>query len=344
MSPENRRPTALFCFDFDGTLIDHEEDPELCLDFLELLSRLKASGAAWAVSTGRTLEEALAGLSRYPWPVLPDFLMTRERELHRPGDYNHHWRDVGDWNVRGQATHARFAWENRAYFRLIRRHIERHTSARFIDNGPEETPNIIAATDEEMDDICTFIEGGLQRHRSVGYQRNSVYLRFSHADYHKGGVLRELCRVLGLSPAQVFAAGDNHNDLSMLTPAVAKHFACPANSIPAVKQAVLSAGGYVARSRASRGLSEAIAYFSSELGVASAVAGKLISSPAAGSSASPTGFPPSSGASSGASSAAAPPSPSAASTASDPPTLSSASRNRPSSSSNALSSGQPDAF
>jgi hydroxymethylpyrimidine pyrophosphatase-like HAD family hydrolase len=265
------RPTALFCFDFDGTLIDHEEAPELCESFLSLLPRLRAAGAVWSVSTGRTLEEVLEGLSRYPWPVLPDYLMTRERELHRPGAYNHHWHDVGDWNERSSTAHAGFALEFRDFFRTVRRHIERHTTARLRDNGPEEPPDLIASSDEEMDAICRFIETSAPGFGPIGYQRNSVYLRFSHAEYHKGSVLQELTRVLGLTPTRVFAAGDNHNDLSMLAPGVARFFACPANSIPTVKAAVQAAGGYVAQARASRGLREAIAYFSSELGVASAI-------------------------------------------------------------------------
>ena len=32
------------------------------------------------------------------------------------------------------------------------------------------------------------------------YQRNTIYLRFAHRDYHKGSTLGELCRVLGIKP------------------------------------------------------------------------------------------------------------------------------------------------
>jgi hydroxymethylpyrimidine pyrophosphatase-like HAD family hydrolase len=90
------------------------------------------------------------------------------------------------------------------------------------------------------------------------YQRNTIYLRFCHADYHKGASLGELCRQLGLGAENVFAAGDHFNDLSMLDAKFARHLACPANAIPQVKAAVASIGGCVAALRYGEGIAEAL--------------------------------------------------------------------------------------
>ena len=48
------------------------------------------------------------------------------------------------------------------------------------------------------------------------FQRNSIYLRFCHVDYHKGSALGELCRLEQIPADSVFAAGDPFNDISML--------------------------------------------------------------------------------------------------------------------------------
>ena len=93
------------------------------------------------------------------------------------------------------------------------------------------------------------------------YQRNTVYLRFCHADYHKGAALAELARLIDIPRENIFAAGDHHNDISMLDGRFAAMPSCPANAIPEVKDAVRSAGGYVAEKAHGAGVHEALLDF-----------------------------------------------------------------------------------
>jgi hydroxymethylpyrimidine pyrophosphatase-like HAD family hydrolase len=93
------------------------------------------------------------------------------------------------------------------------------------------------------------------------YQRNTVYLRFCHRDYHKGSALGELCRLEGMDPARVLAAGDHYNDIPMLDGRHARHAACPANAIEAVKHRVRLSGGYVADRNYADGIADALAFF-----------------------------------------------------------------------------------
>src|SRR5256886_10745151 len=65
---------------------------------------------------------------------------------------------------------------------------------------------------------------------------NTIYLRFCHADYHKGAALAELARLIDVPRENIFAAGDHHNDISMLNGQVAAMPACPANAIEEVKR------------------------------------------------------------------------------------------------------------
>ena len=112
-----------------------------------------------------------------------------------------------------------------------------------------------------MNRVTEFIEQARTKQPKFNYQRNTVYLRFCHADYHKGAALAELARLIDISRDNIFAAGDHHNDISMLDGKVAAMPACPANAIDEVKGAVRNAGGYVAKSEHGAGVHEALRYF-----------------------------------------------------------------------------------
>jgi len=118
-----------------------------------------------------------------------------------------------------------------------------------------------AESAEEMDRIVAFIEGAGAKEPKFNYQRNTIYLRFCHADYHKGAALAELARLIDIPRENIFAAGDHHNDISMLNGEVAAMPACPANAIHEVKAAVRDAGGYVAELQHGAGVHEALKHF-----------------------------------------------------------------------------------
>jgi len=118
-----------------------------------------------------------------------------------------------------------------------------------------------AESPEEMDRIVEFIELAGAKEPKFNYQRNTIYLRFCHADYHKGTALAELARLIDIPRENIFAAGDHHNDISMLNGQFAAMPACPANAIEEVKTAVRDAGGYIAERQHGAGVHEALKHF-----------------------------------------------------------------------------------
>src|SRR5438477_690505 len=112
-----------------------------------------------------------------------------------------------------------------------------------------------------MDRIVEFIEGARGKEPKFNFQRNTIYLRFCHADYHKGAALAELARLIDIPREHIFAAGDHHNDISMLDGRFAALSACPGNAVPEVKEAVWQAGGYVADQDCGAGVYEALVHF-----------------------------------------------------------------------------------
>ena len=112
-----------------------------------------------------------------------------------------------------------------------------------------------------MDRVTAFIDQAKAHEPKFHYQRNTIYLRFCHADYHKGAALKELSRLTRIDRESIFAAGDHHNDLPMLDGRYAAFPACPANAITPVKDAVRGAGGCVAKKEFGAGVHEALQYF-----------------------------------------------------------------------------------
>lgn len=250
---------AILCFDFDGTLIDPHPDPVAIGQLLGFLEDLRLRGAAWVINTGRSLYSTLDGLQRCGIRTAPDYIVAREGEIYHLSQFNR-WVDFGDWNLRRAKDHKKFYRSHAKLFHQIRRWLKEHTQAQFISEA-QEPAGIVSSTVEEMDSICQWLDQHRQEWPDLDYQRNSIYLRFTHCNYSKGTALRELSTVLGIAPAHVFAAGDNHNDLSMLTREVAHGLACPSNAISEVKDAVRVQGGFLAAEPATRGCVAALSHY-----------------------------------------------------------------------------------
>jgi len=224
-----------------------------------ILDALCDQGAVWAINTGRSLFQTISGVSDHHMPKMPDYIGAKERELYQPSQFNR-WIDLGDWNKRCQKEHTRLFRSYRKFFKEMRGFVNEHTGAEWIENEAEPA-GIVARDNPEMDHIVEFIREREADFPLLGYERNTIYLRFGHAAYNKGSVLQELGRILGLGPEATFVAGDNHNDLSMLRRDVAHRIACPANSIDEVKAHVTREGGFVATETGSAGMVQALSHF-----------------------------------------------------------------------------------
>ncbi|MGI9089217.1 MAG: HAD family hydrolase [Chthoniobacterales bacterium] len=251
----------LLSTDFDGTLVAHSSDPVLDPRCMEMISALQKEGAIWAINTGRSVSLLESGLTDFDFPVHPDFILTSERDVFRPAKNGQRWEPFGDWNTRVARDHAELFASASSVLAEVIDFVNQKTRARVIyeRHGPE---GLIAQDEEEMERIITFIDEVRAPHPKFHYQRNTVYLRFCHADYHKGAALEELSRLLEIPREATFAAGDHFNDISMLDGRYAQFPACPANAIAEVKTVVRAAGGYVAEAECGAGVYQALKHFS----------------------------------------------------------------------------------
>src|SRR5216684_4742457 len=250
----------LLSIDFDGTLVSRVNEPVLDDRCMKLIRDLQKDGVLFAINTGRSVDLLESGLTHFSVPMRPNFILTSERDVFRPGQNGEPWEAFGDWNERCAREHAKLFSSSQSVLAEVVDFVTQKTKARLIYHS-EGLEGLIAADDEEIKRITKFIENARTKQPKFHYQRNTVYLRFCHADYHKGAALAELARLLEVPREHIFASGDHHNDISMLDGRVAAMPSCPANAIPEVKDAVKSAGGYVAKNEHGAGVHEALRHF-----------------------------------------------------------------------------------
>lgn len=244
-------------FDFDGTLVAHDETPMVQAGFFQLMESMRESHRAlWGLNTGRSLAHALEGMLESRFLLLPDFIIAREREIYLRNEFGR-WVGINDWNKACDKDHRKLFRKNKRLLKRLRKWVEKNTQAAW-GSQEDEPAGIVATTLEEMALILAEIDKEIASTPELSYQRNSVYLRFSHRDYHKGSAIAEYARQQGLGADRVFAMGDGHNDLDMLDVELAKYIACPDNSEEDIKKHVLDQGGFVSSSRASQGVIDAL--------------------------------------------------------------------------------------
>jgi HAD superfamily hydrolase (TIGR01484 family) len=250
----------LLSTDFDGTLVAHGSDPVLDRACMEYIGSLQENGVLWAINTGRSVDLLESGLTDFEFPIHPDFILTSERDVFRPSSNGGKWEPYGDWNKRVAREHAELFQSAESVLAEVVDFVNQKTKARLLYQSAG-LEGLVAENEEELDRVTKFIDRAREKQPKFHYQRNTVYLRFCHADYHKGAALAELSRLLEIPREEIFAAGDHHNDISMLDGRYALYPACPANAISEVKKAVRAGSGHVASKAYGAGVHEALLHF-----------------------------------------------------------------------------------
>jgi HAD superfamily hydrolase (TIGR01484 family) len=251
---------TVLSFDFDGTLHDPAQQPPVPAEFFEVIQWLRRERAAvWGINTGRSLAYIVEGFAECRFPFLPDWVVAREREIYFHGDGGR-WLPHATWNrTCEQQIHGLFKRVHKL-LDAIRHLVEQSTGARWLAMDGEPA-GIIARTDEEMEWIVGKVQWLARDEPQLGWQRNSIYLRFGHRDFQKGSSLNAVARHYALDAAGCFAIGDSHNDMEMLDPQHAQMAACPGNALAVVKHHVATSGGYVAQAVHGAGVIEALRHF-----------------------------------------------------------------------------------
>lgn len=250
-------PGAILSFDFDGTLHDPAGRPPVDPRFFSTIERLRRDHSAlWGINTGRSMPHVVEGLVEGRFPFSPDWVVAREREIWLPNGFGR-WTSFEPWNRNCEREQKEFFRQVRGTLKAIRSEVEAHTGATWVEH-PGDPAGLVAQSLEEMAWILSRVEALAAKEPLLGWQRNSIWLRFGHKKFQKGSSLAEVARHFGLTAARTFAIGDGHNDFDMLSREVAAMVACPANAVPEIRSHVENVEGYVCKSEHSQGCVEAL--------------------------------------------------------------------------------------
>lgn len=251
---------AVLGFDFDDTIMMGEgHSPRIDPQFFDCIRWIRANyGAAWGICTGRSLPQLVEGFNQGQFPFLPDFAVVREREIYFPGQFGR-WLPHEQWNKSCSKEHKRLFKKSKRVLAKMKKFVETETNGKWV-SVEGDPAGIVAASDEEMERNIKFLET-LPEVPNLTYERNSIYLRFTHAGYRKGTGLLECSSRWGVEKSHILAVGDNFNDLSMLDPFVSGACGCPGNAVPEVKEFVVQRGGKVATKEGSLGVMEVLGHY-----------------------------------------------------------------------------------
>ncbi len=249
----------LISTDFDGTLINHDREPRFPKALGEFFRQYQAAGGLWVINTGRTLEHLIEGFAMLGPDVEPDYAITSEREIfEKTSDGS--WESFGDWNTQCREVHEELFVQSKPVFEKIMLHVNEQSGATMIFDG-EHPAGLVAAHEDQMETILSFLETVRGEAPNLHHQRNMIYLRFCHLRYSKGSALEHLRDALGIARENTFAAGDHFNDISMLDGSVARFVACPANAVDAVRETVMATGGFASEALCGDGVLDALQSF-----------------------------------------------------------------------------------
>lgn len=258
MSKIKRNKKGLLSFDFDGTLYNASRAGVVPTRLVKLIQELSQRNFVWGVNTGRSLEFLKEGIQQAGFSIQPDFIIAREREVYflEEGLY----REDRHWNQMMEQAHDEIFSEYSSEIDKMKSMVLEETKAQWI-SVPGDEAGIIATDLTEMDKILKMLDPIFKTCTALDYLHNTIYLRLTHRDYHKGTSLAYVAKTLSILSDSVFAMGDGENDLGMLDSEFAKKISCPANAAEVVKKQVRKHHGYVASEAEALGVIESLEYF-----------------------------------------------------------------------------------
>jgi HAD superfamily hydrolase (TIGR01484 family) len=245
----------LISTDFDGTIHEDFAHAPIPESLQAKLTELQSRGVTWVINTGRDLASLMESIGRARLRVLPDYVVTVEREIHR--HVRGHYQADEPWNSQCVRDHATVFGDNASEIQNLFETLEEKFDATFYDDSWSPIC-AIARSNAQMDAIQAELETFCGVVRELVVVRNDVYVRLSHRRYSKGTALQEIQRQLGLTAAQTVAAGDHLNDLPMLRREVAEHLITPVNGLVPIKAHVEAQGGYLATAKCGEGVLEGL--------------------------------------------------------------------------------------
>lgn len=253
----------LLVTDLDGTLLGPKPEFSHYNAFRDLVASLRQTpGFNWVICTGRSLRSfKRIFLPLRSFGIAPDYIITSHAYIfqHKAWGYVPHLV----WNLHIRMLQFRHMFYMRMALPRMRKVLAKHVPFARIASCNRYHIGFRFEDDEttaKARDILTDVARPYQFLQVFRY-RNEVVVHV--VPFTKGVSLQELAREIMVEPANILAIGDGHNDISMMTPTIARHCACPANAVPEIIEHVYAHGGHVAQTGCLEGVIEIIQGYTS---------------------------------------------------------------------------------
>lgn len=249
----------LLAIDLDGTLVGPTDQYFVCLEFNDKLNQfLSRTGAKWAICTGRSMKGYRTHFkSMLKMGIKPDYVVTRDAYIFTV--------TPGGWMI------PDLKW-NYSIFKRIFNHnasvhdtlAEWHALCSKWDFGISKkewtTRRLILNFNSENAAARVFaMLSSRAEHKPyvrVRHLQNVVWAESKIVS--KGLAVKQLSQIIGIRADQILAVGDGRNDMSMMSPDVARMTGCPRNAKPEVIELVAENRGHIAKSRNLEGTIEVL--------------------------------------------------------------------------------------
>jgi len=244
--------------DLDGTLIGSANEFPFYNDFRQRLQELQSTnGFVWAACTGRSL----ASFREFFSPmrlmgIAPDYVIVNHAYIYSIGRFG--YRPHLFWNLR--IHYLIWASQINVSDAIAEWHETITSASHGVTTVRKKKNRLCLRFDSEE---SANVAADLLREKAKPFRHLRVFKYLKEVDvrsvpFTKGLAVSELAHHLKISPAEVLAIGNGHNDISMMDHTVAVSTGCPSNSEDEVIDAVHNIGGHIAQQRSLGGVIEII--------------------------------------------------------------------------------------
>lgn len=254
---------GMFVTDVDGTLLGNRSSFDQCQLFRRHINVLRDKyGVKWVICTGRSLRSFLHVFRQMIMlGIVPDYVITRHAYIYERKRYGYVPHAI--WNIRVRWLQWIHEWRvRRAIPRMGRAMLRKNPFARVAYR------NRFRISFQFEDEGAARFGLEIVRDLAKATRYLQVFEYPTEVDVHaipftKGLAVSEMARHIGISAGRILVVGDGHNDISMMTPEVARWTSCPVNAAPEVVLTVHRTGGHIASERSLAGVLEILKAYES---------------------------------------------------------------------------------
>lgn len=249
--------------DLDGTLLGPKPEFAHYNTFREMIDRLRQTpGFNWVICTGRSFRSfKLIFLPLRSFGIKPDYIITSHAYIYQTKTWGYSPHLL--WNAHIRNLQWRLMLRMHMALPRMRKVLAKNVPFARVTSFDSFHVGFRFENDDTTARAMDVLTNAARPYRFLQVFRHRNEVEVHMVPFTKGLSLQELARELAVAPDHILAIGDGHNDISMMTPEIARYCACPANAVPEIIEHVHAHGGHIAQAICLEGVLEIVQAFTS---------------------------------------------------------------------------------